>query len=167
MHSATNLNTKRGTPPSHALAHQAFARISQRFPHLCLLKVSGDPAELGITLPAQDGLDHPVWLGHDGLDALHFSVGHFWLEWHPFLAPDIVIEWSPCTNEDVVTAYVDAVSGFLSGSWRVLEHHRGYQCMISELQAPIANGWKTIAGWHRGNNPSLQGTTQREIRNGS
>ena len=104
-------------------------------------------------MPAQEGLKYPVWLGLQNRDELHFRVGHFWLEWFP------------CTNPKKLNAYVDAVCGFLSGQYRVLEYVRDGQCYKARLQAPRPEGWVTLGGWTRLHLPVLWGREQRVISN--
>jgi hypothetical protein len=114
------------------IAQQAFEEITARFPHLQMVKNEGAPVELSITLPVQPGLRRKVSLYLANDDELNFVVGHFWLDWFP------------CTNPAKVEAYIDAVTGYLSGRYRILEHYRGKKCVKTELQAPSATGWKTI-----------------------
>ena len=94
------------------------------------------PVELSIRLLVQPGLRHEVWLALQNKDELHFSVGHFWLEWFP------------CTQPSRASEYVAAVIGFLSGHYRVLEHYRGKRCEKAELQAPRNAGWKPERGYN-------------------
>jgi len=121
--------------PELAIALEAFAKIGARFPSLRMLEEPNAPVELSIRLPVQPGLSHEVWLALQNNDELHFSVGHFWLEWFP------------CTKPSRVSEYVAAVVGFLSGQYRVIEHYRGKRCVKAELQVPISDGWKTIGTW--------------------
>lgn len=126
------------------IAKQAFSEITRQFPHLTVRENKDHPVELSLTIPEQDGLKHEVWLGFQNADELHFSVGHFWLEWFP------------CTESEKVRSFVDAVSGFLHGQYRVLEHHRGTNCIKAELQRPSSDGWETIGTWSRLHLPSFQ-----------
>lgn len=117
------------------VAREAIAAIAGRFPSLRMIEEREAPVELGIRLPVQPGLNHEVWLALQNNDELHFSVGHFWLEWFP------------CSKASRVNDYIAAVTGFLSGEYRVLEHYLGKRCMKAELQAPSSDGWKTIGTW--------------------
>lgn len=117
------------------VARHAVAEISARFPPIRMVEDPGAPVELSITLPVQQGLKHEVWLGLQNNDELHFSVGYFWLEWFP------------CTDSNRVRAYIDAVCGFLSGEYRVLEHYRGMKCVKAQLQRPLEDTWETIGTW--------------------
>jgi hypothetical protein len=67
------------------------------------------------------------------LNLLHLSAGHFWFEWFP------------CTKPDVVAAYAEAVSGVLSGTFRIVEYYRWRRVVQVDLQRPAGAGWKTIA----------------------
>jgi hypothetical protein len=115
------------------IAERAFAEIAARFPHLHMVKNEGVPVELDITVPIQPGLKHRVSIYLANNDELNFVVCHFWLDWFS------------CTNPEKVEAYIEAVSGFLSGNYRILEHYRGKKCVRAELQAPSTTGWKTIS----------------------
>lgn len=119
-------------PDTIKIAEQSFQEIALRFPHLHLVRDEGAPVELMIRLPEQPGLRHKCSLYLANNDELNFVVGHFWLDWFP------------CTNPAKVEAYIEAVSGYLSGRYRILEHYRGKKCVKAELQAPSAEGWKTI-----------------------
>ena len=115
------------------IAESAFRRISERLPSLRMERDDSVPVELSFDIPTQPGLRWAVNLNLQNRDELHFSVGNFWLAWFP------------CTDEAITEAYVDAVSGFLAGRYRVLEHYRGGKCVKAELQAPGAAGdWQTI-----------------------
>lgn len=119
-----------------AVAREAIAVIAGCFPSLRMIEEPEAPVALSIRLPVQPGLNHEVWLALQNNDELHFSVGHFWLAWFP------------CSNALRVNEYVAAVTGFLSGEYRVLEHYLGKHCFKAELQAPGTNGWQTV-GWRR------------------
>lgn len=118
-----------------AIARKAIGDIAARFPSLRMIEEPDAPVELSIRLPVQPGLNHEVWLALQNNDELHFSVGHFWLEWFP------------CTKPSRVDEFISSVIGFLSGQFRVLEHYRGKRCVKAELQAPSNGGWQTIGTW--------------------
>ena len=126
-----------------AIAEQAFSRIVAGSPELTVERHPNDQVEISIELPVQPGLKHKVWLALQNNDELHFSVGHFWLEWFP------------CTKAAKVDAYVEAVRGFLSGRYRVLEHERKGKCLKAELQAPTLQGWETVGTWSKLRAPSF------------
>jgi hypothetical protein len=117
------------------IAREAIAAIAGRFASLRMIEEPEDPVELSIRLPVQPGLNHEVWLALQNNDELSFSVGHFWLEWFP------------CSKASCVDEYIAAVTGFLSGEYRVLEHYLGKHCMKAELHAPSPSGWQTIGSW--------------------
>jgi hypothetical protein len=130
-------------PDTIEIAERAFATIHERFPNLTMTRHPEDPVEISIRLPIQPGLKHFVWLGLQNGDELHFQVEHFWLEWFP------------CTDPQKVAAYVDAVCGFLAGTYRVLEHLREGDCIKAQLQAPEAGSWRTIGTWNKLRLPSF------------
>ena len=115
------------------IAEDAFQRIGNLLPSLELKKNLAASVELSIDIPVQPGLTYAVHLNLQNGDELHFGVGNFWLEWFP------------CTDPSRVEAYIDAVSGYLSGRYRILEHYRGKKCTKAELQKPLeSGGWTTI-----------------------
>ena len=118
------------------IARSAFAEIAARFPHLHMVEDVDAPVELSITIPVQPGVQHQVQLGLQNSDELHFGVSHFWLEWFP------------CSKQSRVSDYVEAVSGYLSGTYRILEFHTGARCVKALLQAPVAGSWRTVGSWH-------------------
>ena len=135
------------------IARQAVAEIAARFPTLNMVENPQEPVDLSITLPIQPGLKQKVWLCLQNNDELHFTVGHFWLQWFP------------CTNPDRVRAYIDAVCGYLSGEYRVLEHYRGKCCVKAELQVPSAADWETIGATSHLWLPIPWGKSFNEVRN--
>ena len=120
---------------TESIARGVFAEIAKRFPKLNMVENRSDPVEISITIPVQPGLSHEVWLCLQNRDELGFSVGHFYSEWFP------------CTKPDRVEKYVDAVTGFLSGRYKIVEHYRGTKCYRAQLQKPEADRWHTIANW--------------------
>ncbi len=142
-----------GTPDIEAIARDVFARIARRFPSLKMIENQDDPVEISITMPIQPGLRHKVWLCLQNVDELHFSAGHFWCEWFP------------CTKSDRVETYLDAVTGFLSGEYRILEHYRRGKCYRAQLQKPESEQWRTIANWATIWIPLSFKKTVTEVRN--
>jgi hypothetical protein len=122
-------------PDTEAIARGVFAEIAKRFPSLKMVENDDDPVEISITMPVQPGLSHKIWLCLQNHDELGFSAGHFY------------IEFFPCTKADRVEKYLDAVTGFLSGKYRILEHYRGAKCYRAKLQKPEGDRWRTIASW--------------------
>jgi len=113
-----------------------------------------DPAEISITMPVQPGLSQKLWLCLQNQDELGVSVGqHFY------------IEFFPCTKPERVKKYLDAVTGFLSGRYRVLEYYRGSTCYRAQLQKPEGDHWRTIASWATIWIPLWFKKTVKELRN--
>ena len=136
------------------MAEEAIHKISKQLPSLSMKKNTSDPVELSIDIPIQPGLKYAVNLNLQNRDELHFSVENFWLEWFP------------CTDPVKVEAYVDAVSGFLLGRYRILEYYRGKKCTKAELQKPTPEGgWTTIgSSYHLSLSLSLR-RSQKVIAN--
>jgi hypothetical protein len=124
-----------GTPDTEAIARDVFAEIAKRFPSLQMIENQSDPIEISITMPVQPGLSHKVWLCLQNHDELGFKAGHFYCSWFP------------CTKSDRADKYLDAVIGFLSGRYRILEHYRGTRCYRAKLQKPEGDDWRTVANW--------------------
>lgn len=120
------------------IAEQAISVIHSRYPHLKFVKNLDDPVELSVTIPVQPGLAHKIWLALQNDDELSFGVGSF------------QVEWFPCTDRSRVEGYIQAVCGFLSGKYRILEHYRGSHCIKAQLQRPLDDGtWKTESTWSK------------------
>jgi hypothetical protein len=141
------------TSDTEAIARGVFAEIAKSFLSLKMVENHGEPVEISITMPVQPGLSHEVWLCLQNRDELGFSVGHFY------------IEVFPCTKSGRVEKYLDAVTGFLSGKYRILEHYRGTRCYKAKLQRPEGDRWRTIATWATIWIPLSFKRTVKEVRN--
>jgi hypothetical protein len=141
------------TTDTEPIARSVFAEIAKAFPSLKMVENQGEPVEISITMPIQTGLSHEVWLCLQNRDELGFSTGHFYCEWFP------------CTKPDRVEKYLDAVTGFLSGKYRILEHYSGTKCYRAQLQKPEGGRWRTIASWATVWIPLWLGKTVKEVRN--
>jgi len=113
-----------------------FERIRAAFPALAMkLDLHPQHVDLAMDIPAQPRLSFNVDLNLQNLDELHLVASSLW------------VEWFPCTDPKKVDDYFEAVSGLLSGEFRILEHWRGKRAVRAELQRPSSGGWKTIANW--------------------
>lgn len=74
-------------------------------------------------------------------------------------------EWFPCAKPEKAEKYLDAVTGFLSGEYRILEHYRGKTCYKAKLQKSEGNRWQTIATWATIWIPLSFKKTVKELRN--
>jgi hypothetical protein len=116
------------------IAFSTFERIRAAFPALAMkLDLYPKHVDLAMDIPAQPGLSFDVHLNLQNLDELCVEASAFWFEWFP------------CTKPKRVEEYFEAVSGLLSGQFRILEHWRGKQLAKAQLQRPSDGGWKTIA----------------------
>jgi hypothetical protein len=88
--------------------------------------------ELELTIEAQAGLNFDVTLNLVG-DELQLGAGEFWATWFP------------CTSNDVVRQYRDAVDGLLSGRYRILEYRRWGSLAKAYLQRPNGSQWQNVA----------------------
>ena len=143
-----------GRHDTETIARDVFTEIARRFPSLQMIENHDDPVEISITMPVQPGLSQQLWLCLQNGDELGFSVGrHFY------------IEFFPCTKPDRVKEYFDAVTGFLSGQYRVREYYRGSTCYRAQLQKPEGDRWRTIASWASIWIPLWLNQTVKELRN--
>jgi hypothetical protein len=140
-------------PNTVEIGDQVFAEIGARFPHLTMTRHPEDSCEISIRLAVQPGVKHCIWLALSNVDELHFRVEHFWYEWFP------------CTDSRKVSSYLDAVCGFLSGCYRVLEYLRNGDCIKAELQAPEGETWRTIAVWSKLRLPSFAQVQSNVVSN--
>lgn len=111
------------------------SRLQEEFPHLTGTYTDPSPAvDRAYEMRAQDGLIECVHLNLQGEDELHLNISpHFWYEWFP------------CERAEVLADYFDAVAGFLSGRYRVVDFYRGRGCYKSQLQLVEEGRIKVIA----------------------
>ncbi len=117
------------------IAHSTFEKLRAAFPALSM-EFDLQPAhvDLAVDIPAQAGLSFAVFLNLQNLDELCLE------------ASALGVSWFPCTNPQKVEKYFEAVSGLLSGRFRILQHWRGKRVVKADLQQPTSEGWKTITG---------------------
>jgi hypothetical protein len=138
--------TARSKLPSHnnamprtkqfEIALSTFEKIRAAFPTLTMNLVLDHPhLDLAMDIPAQPGLTFKMDLNVQNLDELHLSASALWYEWFP------------CTNSKKVERYLEAVSGLLSGEFRILEHWRGKRPVKAQLQRPCRGRWENVATW--------------------
>ena len=121
--------------PQFDVALSTFEKIQAAFPALTMnLELHPKNVDLEMVIPAQAELLFRVNLNLQG-DELHLSASRFW------------VEWFPCTKPEKVERYFQAVSGLLSGEFRILEHWRGKRPVKAQLQRPIRDGWENVATW--------------------
>ncbi len=117
------------------IALSTFEKIRAAFPALTMnLDLHPKNVDLEMEIPAQAELLFRVNLNLQG-DELHLSASRFW------------VEWFPCTKPEKVDRYFEAVSGLLSGEFRILEHWRGRRPVKAQLQRPIRGAWESLATW--------------------
>lgn len=117
----------------YEIALATFERIRAAFPALAMnVELHPKHVDLAMDIPVQPGLSFDVFLNLQNLDELCLEASTLW------------VEWFPCTNPKKVDKYFEAVSGLLSGRFRILEHWRGRRAVKAELQHPIGRGWKLI-----------------------
>lgn len=120
----------------YEIALRTFERLREAFPALEMTLVrEPEYVDLEMEIPAQPGLDFEVHLDLQNVDELHVVAGALW------------VEWFPCTQPGVADLFFEAVSGLLSGRFRIVEHRRGSRPVKAELQRPAGETWETLATW--------------------
>jgi|SRR5690348_5839900 len=136
------------------IARRAFAAINASCTSLQFLETPTDHVDINVEVPVQPGLAYEVNLNLQG-DELHFSVGEgFWAEWFP------------CDDPDVEDRFVEAVVGFISGRYRIVETSAGGRPISARLERPSEDGWKTVTTWATMRFPWPWGRSERILRNG-
>jgi hypothetical protein len=117
------------------IALSTFEKLRAAFPGLSM-EFDLQPAnvDLAVDIPIQAGLSFPVFLNLQNFDELCLETS------------SLGVSWFPCTNPKKVENYFEAVSGLLSGRFRILQHWRGKRIVKAELQRPTSEGWKTVTG---------------------
>lgn len=111
-----------------------FDRIREAFPTITMnLDHESEGFELFLDIPAQEGLRFAISLNLQNEDELHLNAGALW------------VSWFPCDDESVAQKYYLAVTGLLSGRYRIVEYMRGKKCIKAKLQEPVSDGWHTLA----------------------
>jgi hypothetical protein len=117
------------------IALSTIERLRAEFPALSMeFDLQPEGVDLAVDIPVQAGLSFPVFLNLQNLDELCVQTS------------SLNVSWFPCTNPQNVEKYWEAVSGLLSGRFRILQHWRGKRVVKAELQQPTDEGWKTITG---------------------
>ena len=117
----------------HDIASVIFERLRTSFPSLAMtLDENPEHMDLALDIPEQVGLRFEVHLNLQNVDELHLCAEALWGQWFP------------CTDPKRAEAFFDAVSGLLSGHWRILEHWRGTSIAKAQLQRPEGDSWKTV-----------------------
>jgi hypothetical protein len=138
--------------PHIEIAESVFTEIFAKFPNLTTRKILQGYVELLYEIDVQVGMKYHVSLYLSG-DELHLTVEHFWLEWFP------------CTKKSRIDDYKDAVIGFLSGRYRILEHYQGSYCIRADLQRPDGDKWERVGTWTKLHLPFPFWKTYRVVQN--
>ena len=116
------------------IALAVFELIRDTFPDVRMeIDESGQWVDLEMSIPVQPGCSLEIDLNLQNHDELHLETDEFW------------VSWFPCTNPEVVTRYVNAVTGLIDGSYRILRHSRRGRVLKAQLQQPTQTGWRTVA----------------------
>jgi hypothetical protein len=119
---------------------ELIARLRTRFPWLHIDVQHHHRFVHAIAeIPAQHGLDLRMSASLQNLDELHLTVGdNFWFEWFP------------CSDDRVFEEYIDAVTGIISGDYRVVERRMFGKVDSAVLEKPSGRrGWHPVARWSR------------------
>ncbi len=135
-------------------ARLLIATVAKRYPDLEIIPNERTAGELDWNIPVQPGLTTEIWLSFSNDDEMHFSVDEFHVSFFPITHP------GPGEN------FVDAVSGFIDGTYQIVEHYRGSRCVRADLQKPIGDAWEIIASWSRLHWPFPYRKTYKTVKNG-
>jgi hypothetical protein len=137
-----------------ALMSSIFGDLQGNFAHLQSSLVYDDPnVDIDLEWQVQEGLLFPVSISLQG-DELHLNVGKiFW------------VEWFPCTDSEVVDLFLAAVTGILTGDYRIVETYRNGRALKAELEKPVGTGWKRVHSWARLYLPCTSGRSTRILQN--
>jgi hypothetical protein len=117
------------------IALSAFENLRGRFPALSMnLDLRPSNVDALMDVPAQPGLSFRVRLTLQNRNELCLVVSNSY-EWI----------WLPCSSPSQVEGYIEAVSGLLSGEFRILEHWRGRKVVKAQIQRPDGGAWKNVA----------------------
>src|SRR5262245_40113129 len=139
-------------PEHHDIAKAIFEEVRESFPDLMLRNSESQEGEPQLEIPEQPGLRFDVGLYLYG-DVLNLCAGQFWGEWFP------------CSDPQVVSRYFEAISGLLSGRFRIVEHSRSGRVVKAFLQRPSGSDWRTISRYYRGFSLPWPRATQRILQN--
>ena len=137
-----------------AAAHQLIATVARRYPNLEFVPSERSAGELDWNIPVQPGLTADIWLSFSNDDEMHFSVDDFHVSYFP------ITDAGPGEN------FVDAVSGFIDGTYQIVEHYRGSRCVRADLQKPNGDALEIIASWSRLHWPIPYRKTYKTVKNG-
>ena len=115
---------------SEEIGRKLISEILEFFPHFKWEEYPNDPVELSIGLPVQPGLKYRLWLALQNGDELCLGIGEF--QGH----------WFPCSDPSVAEEYRSAVVGFITGSYRLVDHFKGKICIKTQLQKRVGSSWK-------------------------
>jgi len=147
------MNMSKELPDYEAIAIGVFDRIQSEFPHLTMKR--DGPTEhvnLDLEIPKQPGLSFEIGLNLQS-DELHLCASGFWNEWFP------------CSDNEVVENYFEAVSGLIRGTHRLKEVLRGNTVVKSILQEPCEYGWDGMSHYYKLHIPWYGKKTTRIIIN--
>jgi len=118
--------------------NRVVTELQERFPGLRIrVDVEPHPAlDAEANIPPQPGLEFGFSFSLQG-DELHLNVGgSFW------------VEWFPCGDDKITDEFIDAVSGVISGRYRIVEYLLGGEPVKAQLQRPLEAGrWRSVATW--------------------
>ena len=119
------------------IAREVLDEIRESFPDLEMRYSESHIGEPELEIPSQPGLLFDVALYLYG-DVLNMCAGSFWGEWFP------------CRDSEVVSRYIDAVSGVIAGEYRIVEYTRNGRTLKALLQRPKGDGWENISRHYHG-----------------
>lgn len=141
-------------PNFRTKAEETVEELRTRYPNLTIdLETVSSQSDREWTLPVQPGLKHKILL-YVSHDELSFDAGHFHMSYFP------------CDEEEPRARFLDAVTGFIDGRYRVQEHYRRKACIAADLQELKQGEWRSVAAWSRLHWPFPRKKRYRILRNG-
>jgi hypothetical protein len=113
---------------------EAVDEVQRRYPHLAIRRDASSLSDGDWTIPVQPGVRHEILI-YVSRDELSFDVG------------SLHTSFFPCDEEEPRAQFVDAVTGFIDGRYRVREHHRRGACIAADLGELKEGRWRSVASW--------------------
>lgn len=117
---------------------QVLALLAREFPNVRVEVERDHPhVEAAADIPVQAGVSVPISINLQNADELHLNLGeHF------------AVGWFPCGRDEVFHRYCEALRGWLSGGYQVVESYIGRKAVSANLQEPVkGGGWKNVTAW--------------------
>jgi hypothetical protein len=113
------------------IAKKIFSEIQEKNPEILMVFYDDPNYDLSIDIPVQDNMMFELFCYQD-FDTLGLQAGN------------VTCEFFPITEDEIMEEYINAVSGLLKGSYRIVSFSKAHLFYKSILQKETKNGWKTV-----------------------